>query len=704
MDDLVFIDGLPARFNKGRLLRLLIEVAGLRKVAVGRIEIAGRLATIGLPAGVGSQVVRRLDGALVEHRRVRVWAKAQDGGLAHFAQLRRWLALEAEAEKRQERQEDEPALRQLVIKGHDVGLGGRFLLQLAPRNEQAELPATRLSVGAPVLLQEEAEQANAWRGVISQLSRRRIEVAFSREPEPAGSQPAFTVRHAPDEISRQRMERALNRCEAAGSGRVAEIRAILLGQREAMFSGTAGDNGPEDQLAHLNSSQQAAVRHALAAEDVAIIHGPPGTGKTVSVAALIQASVARGERVLACAPSNLAVDNIAERLAGTGIRLVRVGHPARIVPQILELVLEVQVAREPGYRQAKRLRKEAAALQRAASKFRRARPEKGARAAQRREAGAMLDEARQLEALAIEAVLDRAQVVLVTLTGIDSAVLGQRSFDCCVIDEAGQSTEPACWIPISRSRKLVLAGDHQQLPPTVLSLQAAAEGLGRSLLERLFELDGARLARRLDVQYRMHEQIMTFSAAEFYEGTLRADPAVAGHLLTDWPEVTANALTSTPLMFIDTAGASYDEERSDNESRCNREEAVLLARKVAALRAAGVPAGAIGVITPYSAQVDLLRELLPAEIEVNSIDGFQGREYDAILVSLVRANSEGQIGFLAETRRLNVALTRARRKLIIIGDSATITAEPFFGRLLDYCERVGAYRSVWEELATSPGE
>ncbi|MCA9986484.1 MAG: AAA family ATPase, partial [Anaerolineales bacterium] len=630
MDDLIFIDGLPPGLSKGRILRLLIEDAGIRKDAVGRIQLAGGLATIGLAPGEGSRAVKALDGIQIEHRLVRVWAQPQGEGLAHFARLRRWLALEAEAEKNQKR-EDEPQLSRLVIKGSDVGLGGRYLLKLAPRHEQADLPATRLAVGAPVVLEEEGVAAQSWRAVVSQLGRRQIELALGREPEPAGAQPTFTIRHAADEVSRQRMERALTRCEGAGGGRVAELREILLGQRDAYFRDERPNPGRARQLAQLNPSQQEAVRHALAAEDIAIIHGPPGTGKTMAVAALIQAAVAAGERVLACAPSNLAVDNIAERLAGTGLRLVRIGHPARILPQIQELVLEVQVENEQTYRQAKRLRKEAAALQVQAGKFRRARPEKGARSAQRREAGEMFDEARLLEAQAVEQVLDRAQVVLVTLTGIDSAILGQREFDTCVIDEAGQSTEPACWIPVSRSRKLVLAGDHQQLPPTILSPQAAQAGLGCSLMERLMRLDGARLARRLDVQYRMHEQIMGFSAAEFYEGTLLADPSVATHLLTDWPDVAANELTSPPLTFIDTAGASFEEEKSANESRRNPEEAALVARQVAELRAAGVPAGAIGVITPYSAQVDLLKGLLPDEIEVNSIDGFQGREKEVIL-------------------------------------------------------------------------
>jgi len=312
----------------------------------------------------------------------------------------------------------------------------------------------------------------------------------------------------------------------------------------------------------------------------------------------------------------------------------------------------------------------------------------------------MLDEARQLEARAVEMVLDQAAVILATLTAIDSTILGQRRFDLCVIDEAGQSTEPATWIPVVRSQKLVLAGDHQQLPPTIISQQDEKEGFGISLLEQLMLRDGDQIARRLDVQYRMNKQIMDFSSAEFYAGSLQADVSVESHLLSDLPGVVGEGgdLVVTAVTFIDTAGAGYDDmQPRDSNSRCNPEEAAFVVKKVGQLLDANVPAASIAVITPYSAQVELLREQLPDVIEIGSVDGFQGREKEAVIISLVRSNIKGEVGFLAETRRMNVALTRARRKLIVIGDSATITADPFYGRLIDYFESIGAYHSVWEE-------
>nr|MBP6472756.1 AAA family ATPase [Chloroflexota bacterium] len=586
-----------------------------------------------------------------------------------------------------------------VLRGEDVGLGGRILVALAPRNQQANPPWTRLTVGSPVILSTEGlAQTESWRGVISRLNRNSLEVALNQSPEPATQPDTFRVDAAYDEIARQRMQQALTRAAAAQGNRTAVIRQVVLGQRAPEFARhpPAIDYG---RLAHLNPSQQEAVRHALAAEDVAIIHGPPGTGKTTTVAALIVTAVSQGSRVLACAPSNLAVDNLAQQLAAAGIPLARLGHPIRVLPELLPFTLDALVEKQDNYKLAKRLRKEAYGLRGQADKFRRAQPAAGSKQAMREEARELLDEARQLEMLAVESVLDQARVILSTLTAVDSAILGQRHFDLCVVDEAGQSTEPATWIPITRANKLVLAGDHQQLPPTVLSLPAEREGFGISLLEQLMRQTDTDLARRLDVQYRMHTEIMNFSAAEFYDATLKADLSVAHHLLYEIQAVTRSVLTETAVTFIDTAGAGYDERQTDGTpSRSNPQEAALAAQKAHDLLAAGLPGESIAVIAPYAAQVNLLREILPEQIEVGSVDGLQGREKEAVIISLVRSNPKGDVGFLAETRRMNVALTRARRKLIVIGDSATVTAHPFYARLIDYFEAIGAYHSVWDEF------
>jgi predicted DNA helicase len=350
---------------------------------------------------------------------------------------------------------------------------------------------------------------------------------------------------------------------------------------------------------------------------------------------------------------------------------------------------------------AHRLIRDALQLQRKAARFTRAKPARGAKRDLRQEASQLFADARRLESMAIENILDTADVVCATTTGLDSEILGRRQFDLAVIDEACQSTEPGCWIPLLRAGRVVLAGDHCQLPPTVISADAAAQGFAVSLFERLIGMLGPDIARRLEVQYRMHEQIAEFSSREFYDGQLVADPSVAGHLLCDLPGVTANAATEAPLAFIDTAGAGYDEElEPDGESRLNVREAALVGRKVHELLQAGLRGGDIAVIAPYAAQGRLLRQQLGdvPGLEIDSVDGFQGREKEAVVISLVRSNPEGEIGFLSDVRRTNVALTRARRRLLVIGDGATLSTHPFYRRLLDYFESVGAYRSVWEEV------
>lgn len=311
----------------------------------------------------------------------------------------------------------------------------------------------------------------------------------------------------------------------------------------------------------------------------------------------------------------------------------------------------------------------------------------------------MLADAQRLERQVIQQILDNADILCATLTGLDSTLLGRRRFEWLVIDEACQTTEPTCWIPLSVCERVLLAGDHCQLPPTVVSREAASEGFAVSLFERLMELHGEQVSRRLTVQYRMHEQIMSFSSQQFYESELIADASVRHHLLHDLPDIELSEATFSPVAFVDTAGAGFDDElEPDGESRRNPGEAELVRRKVQALRETGLAASDIAVIAPYAAQVRLLRDVIDTErLEIDTVDGFQGREKEAVIISLVRSNSNGDIGFLADVRRMNVALTRARRKLIVVGDSATIGTHLFYQQMLDYFEQIGAYHTVWEE-------
>ncbi len=632
-------------------------------------------------------------------------------GEDHFERLQRLLDLEAEAEKQAvlssfyrlspaEAEASGNTLTHLVIREEEAGLGGRALLTLGKRDRKELLPWTRLGIGTPVILSEEEADGPAaagWRGVISRLQRDTIQVAFPHWPEPRAEQPSFRLDRAADEVARQRQRHAMQAVSKASGSRLAVLREILLGNIPPAFH-PPGIYPTLDES--LNESQREAVNFALTAEDLAIIHGPPGTGKTTTLVELIRQIVRRGETVLACAPSNLAVDNLFERLLAAGEKAIRLGHPARVLPELRAHTLDLLVENHPDLRLANKLAREAYMLRAQAAKQTRARPAPGARRAMRLEAKELLKEARQLEDQLVERLLDGARIVCATNTGLDPGLLGDRTYDWCVMDEASQTTEPAAWIPLLRSRRLVLAGDPFQLPPTVLSQEAAAQGYNVSLLERLMAQSGPGLSRRLEVQYRMHEDIMEFPSREFYEGSLIAAPCVRHHLLQDLPGVVANDLTATSLTFIDTAGASYDEAVDpDGESRLNPMEAELVLAKVEELLAAGVAPGQIAVIAPYAAQVRLLRlRLKQPDIEVDTVDGFQGREKEAVVASLVRSNPEGEIGFLGDVRRMNVTLTRARRKLILIGDSATVTSHPFYARLVAYLDATGAYRSVWEEM------
>jgi ATP-dependent RNA/DNA helicase IGHMBP2 len=709
---LLHLQLLPTRFTKPDLLSLLSSTGGLDRQKVGAIELRAGQATVEVPEGWDTRLVKILDGAQVRERRIRAWigptTSTATGSEDHFQRLARLLKLESSAEAQRvvetgrrlsaaEAERTGKSLVDLVIDDLDSGLGGRFIATLVKRNRTLDLPWNRLNVGAPVLLSSsDVSTGERHRGIVCERNARSIRVVLNNEPEDWQAAGGWRIDVSNDEIAVQRQQAALERARRASGDRLTDLRRVLLNERPPRF----GEELAALELpATLNESQQQAVRFALSAEDVALIHGPPGTGKTTAVVELIRQAVRRGDKVLACAPSNVAVDNMLERLLALGERAVRLGHPARVLPTLREHTLDYLVDEHHDVHLARKLVKDAWSLFRKASRYTRAKPEPGARRDLRSEARALLADARRLEAQAVEQILDSADILCATTTGLDSEVLGQRQFDLAVVDEACQSVEPGCWLPILRAERIVLAGDHCQLPPTIISREAEAEGLGISMFERLMDLHGGRLARRLTIQYRMHESIMRFSSGEFYEGELVADALVREHTLCDLPDVEANPLTEAPLEFIDTAGAGYDEEAGpDGESRFNREEAALAAKKVTALVEAGVSPSEIAVISPYSAQVRLLREKLDYPgLEVDTVDGFQGREKEAVVISLVRSNPEGEIGFLADVRRMNVAMTRARRKLLMIGDSATLARHPFYARLIDYVEGLAAYRTVWEE-------
>lgn len=504
-----------------------------------------------------------------------------------------------------------------------------------------------------------------------------------------------------DEMTYREMEFAVKEVMRAENNRLAELRGILLSDDKAIF---------EDKKFHpdastvLNDSQLNAVEKMLRAKDVAFIHGPPGTGKTTTLVQAIKYTVKEERQVLVSAPSNAAIDLLADKLSEQGLSVLRIGHPARVTEQSLSKTLDARIAAHPNYKELRSLRKQMEQVRQSAMKYKRkfGYYEKEQRRQMMQEVKLLKADADLLEFYITNDLIQNTEAICCTLVGASHPVLRGKKFKTVFIDEAGQALEPACWIPLLRSERVVFAGDHQQLPPTIKSSEAAREGLAETLFEK-----GIRrhpdYTTMLEVQYRMHESIMRFSSDYFYKGRLIAHHSVKNSLLR---------LDQSPVEFIDTAGCGYGETQDpETLSRLNEEEAHLLITKIEALAGdVGIETWladkiSLGIITPYRSQVDHLRKLVDtstilepinAFITINTVDAFQGQERDVIAISFVRSNNQGEVGFLADIRRTNVAMTRARKKLIMTGDSATLGAHPFYLQLLDYVQNHGFYKSVYE--------
>ncbi|TWU76835.1 hypothetical protein ED733_005976 [Metarhizium rileyi] len=610
------------------------------------------------------------------------------------------------------------AVTNLVLSSQRTGLGGRTVLELSPdgaTSTTGELPEHGIRTGDIVLVAEQPAgsakkrevgelERKGSRGVVTKVQRGLLNVALDDGRDEVSFAGRVWVVKLADEVTYRRMNQTMEKLQRMGEADYSSFIRVLFGLSSP--SPLPQDLSKDARLGNiewvdpwLNDSQKDAIRFALASREIALIHGPPGTGKTHTLIELILQMVQRKQRILVCGPSNIAVDNIVERLSPHKVPILRLGHPARLLPSVLNHSLDVLTNTSEAGAIVKDVRAEMDAKQASIKKTKSGK--------ERRQIYADLKELRkeyrERERKCVSNLVSGSKVVLATLHGAGGFQLRNEEFDVVIIDEASQALEAQCWVPLVSAKKAVCAGDHLQLPPTIKSLNSktmpkAKDGkspivkgmsLETTLFDRLLALHGPSIKRMLTTQYRMHESIMRFPSDELYESKLVAADAVKARLLKDMEYgVQDNEDTNEPLIFIDTQGGDFPEKNEEDdkddpkkgkgslhsESKSNEMEAALVQQHIEQLVDAGVRPGDIAVVTPYNAQLGVLaplKEKFPG-IELGSVDGFQGREKEAVIVSLVRSNPEGEVGFLGEKRRLNVAMTRPKRSLTVIGDSETV--------------------------------
>lgn len=596
------------------------------------------------------------------------------------------------------------ALANLRIVDEQSAPGERVRVRVAVP-DAVDLDNLRLAPGDPIRLWgEHPEEASAVRGVLERREEQTLWLMLDRSVDEIDRD--YALDPEVPEVTFDRGDRALERAKAALAtsdlARLRDVAAMIKPPRP--LAATSWE--PFDTA--LDDRQRAAVDAALRSGDIALIHGPPGTGKTRTLVEVVRQRVARGERVLCAAPSNTAVDNLGIRLGQAGVRAVRLGHPARVAPALAALTLDAQVDADGATKLAREWRDRARAMRKSAA---------GRRGQEAKELWAEAraldrDAAREIDNAA-RAIVERADVILATCVGCDHPLLGDTIFDAVIVDEATQAPDPLLMIALARAKVAVLAGDPQQLGPVVTGGPQVDATLGSTVFDRLARGN----AVMLEQQHRMHEQIMTFPSRSMYDGKLRAAPDVARHELADLG-IAPDPLRPKPVWLVDTAGKDWLEQRTDfdpggslnniptfsfDPSTFNTGNAERVAAEARRLLSRGLAPTDLAIIAAYSAQARRLRELLKAEraagVEIGTVDGFQGREKEAVIVDLVRSNEHGEIGFLSNTRRMNVALSRAKRFLLVVADSATLGDHPYYAHFLVYLAEIDAHGSAWSDDA-----
>lgn len=533
------------------------------------------------------------------------------------------------------------------------------------------------SEGTPValFLSSSNEVCN---GQLLSISDRKAEVLLYSDDFPDWiDEKNLGIKRLPDNRTFQQMHGVLKRIEKAKNKNTHQLFEIVHGiKKQEEFE-------PEEEtieLNHqLNAFQKKAVQNGLCDWPLQIIHGPPGTGKTTTIVALIQELRKQGKSVIASAPSNAAVDHLAQQLLDSGLKVLRLGNTAKINQKVWEHTPAGIMSQDKYSKQIKKLKIQAAEFRKMAQQYKRkfGKSEREQRKLLFKEVYAIRDEIKDLTKYHLSQVYEKADVILGTPVGLTDSMLNEKHFDVAFLDEAGQCIEPMAWLVLEKADRAILSGDHLQLPPTIISEEAAKKGLSTSVLESA--IDAGISKDLLGIQYRMTPEIAGFSSRYFYDEKL---------------ETFADSLPNS-MLFYDTAGAGFEEKKEENSRSTNNPEELRIVSENVEDWIKDFNAAVF--ISPYASQVELAKEKLsPYEIKVSTIDAFQGQEADVIILSLVRSNAEGKIGFLKDYRRMNVALTRAKKKLIVIGDSATLANDEFYQKFVEYAEEIGGYRSVFE--------
>ena len=629
----------------------------------------------------------------------------------YFKRLLELLRIEKEEDRRSyerftknlsvaERREAGMTWFPIAIRDTELGRGDYLAVEVERTTHHDIMHNFRFGMTAALFSNHDAK-ADRVEGTITYISGNRLKLSLRTDELPDWTRNGkLGIDAVFDEASYAEMETALKLAPAiAEKKEKGHLIKILTGDVLPTYHSSPSNF----VFSKLNAAQQSAVEKILAANELAIVHGPPGTGKTTTLVQGIKALLKKEpQRILVVAPSNAAVDLLSEKLFNEGLNVTRIGNPARVNEQQLTLTLDSKIAAHNSAKEIKRLRKQASEYRDMAQKYKRSfgKEEREQRKALFAEARNIMKEVENTEQYIINDILSKADVLTATLVGANHYSVRQLRYETVVIDEAGQAIEPACWIPILKAKKLVMAGDHHQLPPTIKSAEAAQKGLSNTLMEKLVALHPEAVVL-LEEQYRMNKTIMGFSSGEFYEGRLKAHSSVADHVLF---------ADDKPLLFIDTAGCGF-EELIEGTGISNPEEAAFLLKHLVSYidqlkttySTESFPT--IAVISPYKHQVELLKEAVNGSAElkdvrisvsVNTIDSFQGQERDAVYISMTRSNADSIIGFLSEVRRMNVAMTRAKKKLVVIGDSATLSGFPFYADFIAYAQEHDGYQSAWE--------